>query len=140
MQHADERDQSTSPRYRGYELEEFRELVNQSRKEALKNVMQDCVDREAYEHAQVVRRALQDRNWEGEHEKPHPEEAGKTAEHISEAFSIEEQVQIVYSLLDSIFREIREGRPRISEWVNCTLTQIEAVIDALRHHEVPRDA
>jgi hypothetical protein len=139
MQHASQQGGDTSPLYRGFTLKEFRDLLGQSRKEELKDLIQDCIDREAYEHAEVVRENLQNRSFDDKQERSCPREAGEISEHITNAFSIKEQIQVAYSVLDNVFREIRVDRPRISEWVNCTLTQIEAVIDSFKHDEVPRE-
>jgi len=141
-----------APEYRGTSLEVFRHLIGRPDEEKLQALLSDCVQREAYEHARVVREVLREQKDEEPRsrgaslpendsipEKDARRSAEEVAQHITETYTPEEKIDIAWRILDDLYRTLQIDSPRVAEWVNCTLTQVEAVMDSIRYDRSPRE-
>jgi hypothetical protein len=152
----DRNEKGDAPQYRGTSLEVFRHLIGRPDEEKLQALLNDCVEREAYEHARVVREVLRGQEDEDPRstgssrsasrrekgsvpEKKSRRSAEEAAQYIIDTYSPEEKIDVAWRILDDLYRTLQIDSPRVAEWINCTLTQLEAVMDSIRYDRSPRE-
>jgi hypothetical protein len=132
--------QKSAPLHRGLSVEEIDSLMSGSKREILSEILLLQLEDEAYEHASVTRQKIR--------ECPSPDEESfsesiegvsekEVAEIVFEKYSLQEVLSIAQSLLRKSYQSLSSSFPRVAEWINCSIWQIDGTIDSIEHGASP---
>jgi len=111
----------------------FENQVKGDRQDVLRCLLRKCVELEHFEDASVVREEIS-RLPPGEGEGDHPK---AVADNIIDRFTPQECLLIARRILDATYNNLKTRCGGFAEWINCSLSQLRAVSDALQGRGSP---
>jgi len=124
--------------HHGVTAEEFKEMMDASRVETLQAVLEKQLEDEAYEHAAITRAKITElEKLEGVSKNLEDFSPEEVADVLMERFTALEALSVAKALLQRAYGLLGRTHPKIAEWLNCSIWQIDGAQDSIRHSEKP---